>query len=86
MLRFQWNALNVGDQVLVHDDHDHYGAPLVEGIVTIVQPQTGANDVAIRISGASGVIHPRRSAVHLIEFGPRDTCWRCQALGEATAA
>jgi hypothetical protein len=30
--------------------------------------------------------HPRRSAVDLIEYGPRDTCWRCQALDEAMAA
>jgi hypothetical protein len=86
MLRLQWNALHVGDRVLVHDDHDRYRAPLVEGVVAIVHTQPGAHDVAIRISGESGVIHPRRSAVHLIEYGPRDTCWRCQALAEATAA
>jgi hypothetical protein len=86
MLRLQWNALRVGDPVLLHDDHDLYSAPLVNGVVAIVQTRPDTNDIAIRVPGSVGVINPRRSAVHLIEIGPRDICWRCEARDAATAA
>ena len=77
MLLFQWNALRIGDRVLVHNDDDP-AAPLAEGTVTILQTGAArqANDLAIRITGGRGVIRPRRHAVHLTAGGTAD-CWRC---------
>jgi hypothetical protein len=78
MIRLQWNALRVGDHVLVHDEDDTEMA-LVPGRVTMIQTAQGSNDVAIRLSGrgASKIVHPRRLAVHLDEFDPDSHCWRC---------
>jgi hypothetical protein len=86
MLLFHWNALRIGDRVLVHNDDDP-AAPLAEGTVTLIQ--TGAahhpNDLAIRIThGGGGVIRPRRHAVHFMAGGTSD-CWRCAAHAEIHA-
>lgn len=81
MLRFQWNALRVGDAVAVHDDGDLY-SPLARGTVKMVETRTGRShqsDVAIVVPGRSGVIRPRTSAVHLIDDSTAD-CWRCHML------
>ncbi len=79
MIRLQWNALRVGDHVLVHDEDDAEMA-LLPGRVTMIQTAPGSNDVAIRVSPARGpskIVHPRRLAVHLDEFDPDSHCWRC---------
>ena len=73
MLRMQWNALRVGDQVLVHNDDDLV-APLAEGTIRILQSRpAGWNDLAIRLTGTTGpVIRPRGGA-----------CWRlCSRRGQ----
>jgi hypothetical protein len=79
MIRIEWNALRVGDHVLVHDDADR-NMPLVPGQVTMLTSRPGANDVTIRISPADragSVVHPRRLAVHRAPFDHADDCWRC---------
>ena len=54
MLQFQWNALRVGDRVLVHDDHDPDRAPLVEGIVDDRADTTRCERCCDSSSGSSG--------------------------------
>ena len=72
MLRMEWNALRVGDQVLVHDDDD-LAAPLTEGTIRILQSRpSGWNDLAIRLTGSTGpVIRPRGGACHLLPCARR---------------
>lgn len=86
MLVFQWNALRVGDHVLVHDDRTP-DLHLRDGVVTIVQTfPYRANDVAVRLDGDTGVVvHPRRQAVHVDQAHARDDCWRCAATTGAAA-
>jgi len=77
VLTFQWNALRVGDRVLVHDDLDP-NLQLHEGTVALVESRRGGQSgVGIR-SGATGqVLRPRRHAVHLRPLDTRQPCWRC---------
>lgn len=85
MLVFQWNALRVGDQLMVHDDLDS-GLVLWAGIVRGVEPRRQAeNSVTIRLDGpASRLVQPRRHAVHML---PLDTrwCWRCGVIADESA-
>ena len=85
MLRLHWNALRVGDQVLVHND-DELSTPLAEGTIKIVQTRPdGWNHLAIRLTGSTGhVIRPRGGACHLLPLRPED-CWRCGVLAEASS-
>jgi hypothetical protein len=86
--RREWNALRVGDHVLVHDDSDEE-QPIVPGRVITVEPAPGTNDVGIRISPARGrskVAHPRRFAVHPEELDPDRHCWRCDTHARSAAA
>jgi hypothetical protein len=85
MLVFQWNALRVGDHVVVHDDRTS-ALDLRDGVVAIVQTYSHeANDVAIRLDTDAGVVlHPRRHAVHADNADARRDCWRCAAT-EASA-
>ena len=75
---FQWNALRVGDRVLVHDDR-RKELDLRDGVVTIVQTYPHrVNDVAIRLDDDRGLVtHPRRQAVHADRDDARRGCWRC---------
>ena len=79
MKRLQWNALRVGDEVLVHDPTDPVSA-LQRGTVAIVETTRDSNDIGVRVSvdgHGSKVTRPLRLTVHL---DPRDTtepCWRC---------
>lgn len=81
MLGFQWNALRVGDRVLVHDDRTA-DLGLRDGTVAIVQTYPHEpNDVAIRLDRDTGtVVHPRRQAVHVDRADARRGCWRCAAM------
>lgn len=77
MFRFQWNALRVGDSVMVHDDLA-IASRLAAGTVTDVQTRADNNDLSIRLSGgAHELLRPRRAAVHLVPFGSDEACWRC---------
>jgi hypothetical protein len=64
MLRLEWNALRVGDPVLVHDAGDA-DLRLIPGVVAIVESAKGSGDIGIRIGTDDGrrVVRPRRPAV-----------------------
>ena len=82
MLRLQWNALQVGDRVLVHDDAD-ISLRLQPGIVAMVQTAHGSNDLGVRVTGRSGqvgVVRPSRLSVHLDPRDVTEDCWRCDAI------
>jgi hypothetical protein len=82
MLRFEWNALRVGDHVEMHDS----GATelgLVPGVVVVVNSVKGSNNVGIHVTASSrgeAVLWPTRLAVHLLPHDPAELCWRCQAI------
>jgi hypothetical protein len=82
MLMLQWNALQVGDKVLVHDDAD-VSLRLQPGIVAMVQTARGSNDLGVRVTGLSGqvsVVRPSRLSVHLDPRDATEDCWRCDAI------
>ena len=85
MLVFEWNALRVGDRVVVHDNLDP-GLVSSPGIVEDVQTRyQDANEVTIRLGGPpSRLVRPRRHAVHLMPLDRRP-CWRCDAIGPDNA-
>jgi hypothetical protein len=81
MFVFQWNALRVGDRVNVHDDLDP-ALTRHEGVVKLVETrQRAANEISVRLDdGGSGMLRPRRHAVHLLPMDARFPCWRCDAV------
>jgi hypothetical protein len=86
MLRFQWNALRRGDQVIVHDDASA-GSPLREGVVEMVQTKADNNDVGVRVTRSATlhpVLRPPRLGVHMFPFDPLEVCWRCDAIAAQT--
>ena len=68
MLRLQWNALQVGDEVLVHDDAD-ISLRLQPGTVAMVETAHGSNDLGVRVTGQSGEVR---------SFGP--AAWRSTSI------
>lgn len=87
MIRQEWNALEVGDHVMVHE-HTDQDLPAVPGRVVEVEIAEGSNDLAIRIKPARGkavVVYPRRLAVHLEELDPDRRCWRCDSHARTLA-
>jgi len=88
VLRLEWNALRVGDRVLVHDDACAVFT-VWDGEVTLVQTRAPTNEVAVRGAGAASphaVVRPRRSAVHLATLDPNERCWRCDISSDRRAA
>ncbi len=86
MLRFQWDALRVGDRVLVHDDLDaafeSHGAT-----VRFVTTNVGrANEIALRLDDPPmEIVRPRRHAVHQLPVDTNIDCWRCAVATRLTA-
>jgi hypothetical protein len=85
MLRFEWNALRVGDAVVVHDARGR--DPARSGIVVMVDTKRGrrlANGVGISLGEGDGyrVVWPSFLAVHCDPVGSIDDCWRCAALAK----
>ncbi len=81
MIRAQWNALKVGDHVLVHDA-DGDPMALVDGRVTRIDSAAGSNTVEIRLAPANGpsrIVTPSRLAVHHDAGDEAERCWRCDA-------
>lgn len=79
MILSYWNALRVGDDVLVHDDTDR-GFAMSPGTVASVESRPGSNGVTIRLVNTDGTgrkVHPKRLATHLHAHDRRDDCWRC---------
>ena len=86
MLRFEWNALRVGDAVLVHDSRGcAAAAPGTVVSVDTKRGRRGANGVGIRVGPGDGpgVVWPSSLAVHHDPFDSIAGCWRCAALAEA---
>jgi len=86
-LKFEWNALRLGDKVFVHDPTD-VDMRLLAGVVSIVETAKGSNDLAIRVHGeqaAPVVIRPARLTVHLDPLDPTQSCWRCEESRPSTA-
>lgn len=84
-MKFEWNALRVGNKVLMHDPRDK-GMRLLHGVVAIVDTVAGSNDLAIRVTPkgeASTVLRPRRLTVHLDPRDLADACWRCDDIATA---
>lgn len=87
MMRFQWNALKVGDKVAVHDATRH-DMRLLPGVVVIVDTGTDEAHIGIRVSlddETSSVRRPLRLAVHLLPLDPDEFCWRCAAIQRESA-
>jgi len=77
--RLNWNALRVGDKVLVHDLTDP-GGPLQSGTVAIVDTTRDSNDIGVRIRAddhPSKVTRPLRLTVHPDPRDVTEPCWRC---------
>lgn len=80
MRTFEWNALRVGDPVLVHVD-DGRVFPLEHGVVAFVDSRPGDNDVGVRVPESatrSRVARPTRLSTHLDPLGDETGCWRCE--------
>jgi hypothetical protein len=89
MVRLEWNALRVGDKVLVHDPGDP-AMQLLPGVVAMVQPvRRSSNDIGVRVTPRTdrlSILRPSHLAVHI---DPRDTteaCWRCDAIAAVAGA
>ena len=81
MLKFEWNALRLGDVVEVHDDRTAASA-LTAGKVAMIEVKRGRralNGVGIRVADVDGsrVVWPSYLAVHRVPVAPGDDCWRC---------
>jgi len=83
MLRFDWNGLRLGDDVLVHASSGADMA-LSPGTVAMVDVVKGSNRVGIRMTtdGRGPVLWPSRLAVHPDPCDPTEPCWRCQAFSQ----
>ena len=84
MLRFQWNALRIGDRVLVHDSGTAPRA-LAPGVVTLIDTHRGVNGVGIRMATVSGarLFWPAFRTVHPDPVDPTEPCWRCSTEAAA---
>ena len=85
MLKFEWNALRAGDEVLVHDPADAE-LTLRPGVVALVYTRRRLNGVGIRMAAEGGAViaWPTHLAVHQAPRDPRVPCWRCDSLPAAT--
>jgi hypothetical protein len=84
MLKLEWNALRVGDAVVMHDPT---GADLelLAGTVVMVQTKRskrGANGVGVRVGPDRDhrVLWPSSLTTHADPPDPTDDCWRCAEL------
>jgi hypothetical protein len=87
MVRLEWNALRIGDHVLVHDATDP-GMQLLPGIVALVDTKRGrgSNDLGVRVvsrDASSTVLRPARLTVHMDPRNLAEPCWRCDAIAAA---
>ena len=78
MRKFEWKALHLGDEVLVHDQRDA-GLALLPGTVAMIDTATGSKDIGVRVEDPRRVLRPARLAVHLAPLDPTESCWRCDA-------
>jgi hypothetical protein len=79
MRRLEWNALPVGDSVVVHDAVD-VDLPVRPGTVATVETAHGAIDVGMRVADdadCTRVVRPNRQAVHPDRSNSMEDWWRC---------
>jgi hypothetical protein len=82
-MRFEWNALRVGDEVRVH----LHGGSLRPGTVSFVDSMRGSNAIGIRVireDSSATMTWPSRLTVHAPHGdvnSPGEPCLRCEALG-----
>ena len=86
MMRFEWNALRVGDPVRLH----HNGGVLESATVAFVNVLRGSNGVGIRVvaDATNTVAWPSRFLVHAAlgdTDDPGSPCARCAALRDTPA-
>jgi hypothetical protein len=84
VLRFEWNGLRVGDEVLVHDRATDL--TLNEGVVAFVDNHTGLNGVGIRLSASNedrSTLWPSFRAVHRDPRDRTEPCWQCEEIEAA---
>jgi hypothetical protein len=90
MLKFEWNALRVGDRVVVHDPSST-DFPLLAGTVVMIETKRskrGANGVGIRVAADGGghrLLWPSYLAAHHDPPDPTEDCWRCAAIADTAA-
>ena len=86
MMRFQWNALQVGDAVAVHDTSDADFALRAGTVMTVEtrRSKRGENGVGIRVRTPGGhrVLWPSFLTAHAGPPDPTQHCWMCGALVE----
>jgi len=80
---FEWDALRVGDPVLVHDDLSTIeDFPLFGGTVATVDGLSRPHGVSIRLTAATSparsIVRPLPMQVHPDPRDPAEPCWRCQ--------
>ena len=84
MLRSDWNALRVGDPVLVHAP---WGPDftLVPGSVMRVVRKQGPNGVGIRVDEGTErhIVWPPYPSVHRGRLPVTEACWRCDLVAAA---
>ena len=87
MLTFEWNALRVGDRVMVHDNAMGNLA-LIPGTVAMVDMRRGTNLVGIRIvsTNVGHVLWPSSLVAHHDPKQLTEPCWRCKEVIAAAAA
>jgi hypothetical protein len=81
MMRLEWNALHVGDKVLVHDPTDP-DMSLLAGIVAMVDTASRSNDIGVNVAHDGDrrrVLRPNRLTVHLDPLDGTEDCWRCDS-------
>lgn len=76
-MRFEWNALRVGDSVRVHGND---GA-LEPGTVAFVNVLRGSNGIGIRTASDGAVSWPPRLGVHAALGDTDDPGWPCLRCG-----
>lgn len=85
MLRSDWNSLEVGDRVMVHDTDDSEQR-LMAGVVAAIEAAPGSAEVTIRVANGSGtrMIQPQRLTVHHDPVKFDSQCWRCAGSGPSS--
>lgn len=87
MLKFDWNALRTGDNLVVHDPASPDLA-LTAGVVALTEAHTGRQGVGIRIVPLGGepvILWPSPSTVHRVPRDSSEPCWRCDGAPTVSA-
>ena len=78
MMKLEWNALRVGDKVLVHDATDPDCRSCRDRC--LVQTMSGSNDIGVRSTAVAMTSFGPAACVHLDPLDLAEECWRCDAI------